>query len=141
MNYIPADKLIAEIESWIDKAKEKYNESTYSMGRCDALAEFRNHIVFLLQKQPECIYGRTPEEREKCCKFCSAICEARIEQEQPEVDATTLRREAIGKAMEVYPPSINEDADGMPYDEHADLQQGFITGYELGFNARKEGQK
>jgi hypothetical protein len=28
MNYIPADKLIAEIESWIDKAKEKYNEST-----------------------------------------------------------------------------------------------------------------
>jgi uncharacterized protein with HEPN domain len=55
-----------------------------------------------------------------------------------EKDATTLRREAIGKAMEVYPPSINEDADGMPYDEHTDLQQGFITGYELGFNARKE---
>ena len=95
----------------------------------------RNHPK---QEQPECIYGRTPEEREKCCKFCSAICEARIEQEQLEVDATTLRREAIGKAMEVYPPSINEDADGMPYDEHTDLQQGFITGYELGFNARKE---
>ena len=95
----------------------------------------RNHPK---QEQPECIYGRTPEEREKCCKFCSAICESRIEQEQPKVDATTLRREAIGKAMEVYPPSINEDADGMPYDEHTDLQQGFITGYELGFNARKE---
>ena len=51
--YIDADKLIAEIEKWRDKAKEKYNESTYSMGRCDALAEFRNHIVSLQQEQPE----------------------------------------------------------------------------------------
>lgn len=53
MKYIDADKLIAEIEKWRDKAKEKYNESTYSMGRCDALAEFRNHIVSLQQEQPE----------------------------------------------------------------------------------------
>ena len=51
--YIDADKLIAEIEMWRDKAKEKYNESTYSMGRCDALAEFRNHIVSLQEEQPE----------------------------------------------------------------------------------------
>ena len=53
MKYIDAEKLIAEIERWRDKAKEKYNESTYSMGRCDALAEFRNHIVSLQQEQPE----------------------------------------------------------------------------------------
>ena len=53
MKYIEAEKLIAEIERWRDKAKEKYNESTYSMGRCDALAEFRNHIVSLQQEQPE----------------------------------------------------------------------------------------
>lgn len=36
--------------------------------------------------QQECIYGRTPKEREKYCKFCSAVCNARVEQEQPEVD-------------------------------------------------------
>jgi len=53
MNYIPAEKMIAEIERWRDKEKEKYNESTYSMGRCDALAEFRNHIVSLLEEQPD----------------------------------------------------------------------------------------
>ena len=53
MKYIDAEKLIAEIERWRDKTKEKYNESTYSMGRCDALAEFRNHIVSLQQEQPE----------------------------------------------------------------------------------------
>lgn len=53
MKYIDADKLIAEIERWRDKAKEKYNESTYSMGRCDALAEFRNHIVSLQQEQTD----------------------------------------------------------------------------------------
>ena len=51
MKYIDADKLIAEIERWRDKEKEKYNESTYSMGRCDALAEFRNHIVSLQQEE------------------------------------------------------------------------------------------
>ena len=53
MKYIDAEKLIAEIERWRDKAKEKYNESTYSMGRCDALAEFRNHIDSLRQEQTE----------------------------------------------------------------------------------------
>ena len=50
--YIDANTLIAEIERWRDKAKEKYYESTYSMGRCDALAEFRNHIVSLLEDEP-----------------------------------------------------------------------------------------
>lgn len=50
--YIDADKLIAEIERWRDKAKEKYNKNPYCMGRCDALAEFRNHIVSLLEEQP-----------------------------------------------------------------------------------------
>ena len=53
MKYIDEDKLIAEIERWRDKEKEDYSESTYSMGRCDALAEFRNHIVSLLEEQPE----------------------------------------------------------------------------------------
>ena len=53
MKYIDAEKLIVEIEMWRDKAKEKYNESVYHMGRCDALAEFRNHIVSLLEEQPE----------------------------------------------------------------------------------------
>lgn len=42
--------------------------------------------------QQECIYGRTPKEREKYCKFCSAVCNARVEQEQPEVDLETVVR-------------------------------------------------
>ena len=55
MKYIETDKLIAEIERWRDKAKEtyKYTESIYTMGRYDALAEFRNHIVSLQEEQPE----------------------------------------------------------------------------------------
>lgn len=51
--YVGTDRLLAEIERWRDKAKEKYNESAYSMGRCDALAEFRNYIVSLQQEQPK----------------------------------------------------------------------------------------
>ena len=53
MKYIDEEKLISEIERWRDKEKEKYNESIYSMGRCDALAEFRNHIISLQQEQPD----------------------------------------------------------------------------------------
>lgn len=53
MKYIDVDKLIAELERWRDKAKEDYNKSHYSMGRCDALAEFRNYIVSLQEEQPD----------------------------------------------------------------------------------------
>lgn len=51
--HIDADKLIAELERWRDKEKENYHESIYSMGRCDALAEFRNYIVSLMEEHPE----------------------------------------------------------------------------------------
>lgn len=53
MKYIDVDKLIAELERWRDKAKEDYNKNHYSMGRCDALAEFRNYIVSLQENLPE----------------------------------------------------------------------------------------
>ena len=53
MKYIDIGKLIADIERWRDKAKEGYNKNHYSMGRCDALAEFRNFMVSLQEEQPE----------------------------------------------------------------------------------------
>ena len=91
-------------------------------------------ITSLQQEQPECIYGRTLEEREKCCKFCSAICEARIGQDQPEVD---LEKE-IDK----------EWAKCEPMDEGMGLESANIVNeqfdsiarhfYELGLNARNE---
>jgi len=32
-----------------------------------------------VRNAPECIYGRTYEERLRVCKFCSAACGARVE--------------------------------------------------------------
>lgn len=62
MKYIDAEKLIAEIERWRDKAKEKYNKNPYCMGRCDALAEFRNHIVSLQPEFVNEIWHKVSEE-------------------------------------------------------------------------------
>lgn len=40
------------------------------------------------------------------------------------------RADIIEKAYKTYPILRRTDDDGMPYDAHADLQQGFIIGYE-----------
>ena len=40
------------------------------------------------------------------------------------------RAQIIDLAYQVYPISRRIDDDGMPYDAHADLQMGFIHGYE-----------
>lgn len=40
------------------------------------------------------------------------------------------RAKIIEKAYKTYPILMRTDDDGMPYDAHADLQQGFIVGYE-----------
>jgi len=63
MKYIDIDKLIAELERWRDKAKEDYNKNHYSMGRCDALAEFRNFMVSLQEEQPEVDLDKEIEEQ------------------------------------------------------------------------------
>ena len=127
--YIDAEKLIAEIERWRDKAKEKYNESTYSMGRCDALAEFRNHIVSLQQEQPKlpgydkallevkskvdelyeeagiglCEYdtGLYNGIAETCMKLRGFIKARLASDEQPEVDLDAIVDEAFDKYSSV----------------------------------------
>lgn len=30
------------------------------------------------EKESACIYNRSIEERKRCCKYCSAACQARI---------------------------------------------------------------
>lgn len=77
--------------------------------------------------QQECIYGRTLEEREKACKYCSALCEVRIEQEQQ-------------KQLEV---DLEKDAVQFCFDKglNVTLHQAKMIArhfYELGLNARKE---
>lgn len=36
--------------------------------------------------QPKCIYNRTLDERKKSCKYCSAACSVRIEEEPASKD-------------------------------------------------------
>lgn len=133
MKYIDADKLIAEIERWRDKAKEKYNESTYSMGRCDALSEFRNHIVSLQQEQPVLpgiedpgIPGKDfiPVEWVDACEMYGKWKIVKVEQQ--EVD---LKKE-INEYMSC------EDNNPVDWDWR-DKQACARNFYELGFNARK----
>ena len=53
------DGLLGRIIAEIERLKEKY----YKRG-----------------KESACIYNRSIEERERCCKYCSAACQARIMQ-------------------------------------------------------------
>lgn len=141
MKYIDGDKLIAEIERWRDKAKEKYNESTYSMGRCDALAEFRNHIVSLQQEEPEricprCVYYNRIDDMCECPHggmeyfinengvYKCNMFEKVEQQEQPEVD---LERDAV---QFCFDKGLNVT----PYQAKT-IARHF---YELGLNVRKE---
>lgn len=158
MKYIDADKLIAEIEWWRDKAKENYNENTYSMGRCDALAEFRNYIVSLLEDSdfddvdPNHLihshYTKVREiktNREFWAEYSSeaaewyeagtgkaySISDIEIVKEQPEVD--------IEKELK----TIRESDEWRRMQKRGSyMVEALITVarhfYELGLNARKE---
>ena len=139
--YIDAEKLIAEIERWRDKAKEKYNESTYSMGRCDALAEFRNHIVSLQQEQPVLpgiedpgIPGKDfiPVEWVDACEKYGKWKIVKVE--QPDMD---LENYISNKLHELGADLINHK----PYSFNRGLNVGKTKAYEdiLGrLNTRKE---
>lgn len=136
-SYIDAEKLIAEIERWRDKAKEKYNKNPYSMGRCDALAEFRNHIVSLQQEQPVtkepishlehwlAFFGCPEENIEKCAtqiaqgygairylegvqNGAEAVNEL-AQQEQPEVDLEGEVEKYFGDYWKTYPLLVQRE--------------------------------
>lgn len=64
--------------------------------------------------QQECIYGRTPKEREKYCKFCSAVCNARVEHEQSDpsnnlVDVDAVREDFITEVYRVLDADPTND--------------------------------
>lgn len=92
--YIDTDKLKAEIERYENTAISAYNphgeDADFWYGKVVAFEDLKPLIDSLQKEQLECIYGRTLEEREKYCKFCSFICKARIEQEQSEVDLDSV---------------------------------------------------
>jgi hypothetical protein len=91
----------------------------------------------LQPEQPECIYGRTLEEREKYCKFCSAFCKARIEQEQPEVD---LEKE-IDEYFTLWRQGASDEGCFNANSQLVSIYDCYRIAhhfYELRINARKE---
>lgn len=129
--YIDAEKLIAEIErrlknirDYINGAGMKYKGPKFykARGTESAYDALLSIITSLQQEQPECIYGRSLEEREKYCRICSAVCKARVQQEQQEVD---LEKEIIRYQRE----DMDRDT------TVGDVAHHF---YKLGLNARKK---
>lgn len=51
----------------------------YPMSR--GLLKHLNKFIDSLPEEPKCIYNKTLDERKKFCKYCSAACIARIEEE------------------------------------------------------------
>ena len=66
------------------KASEQYTEKSKSHALFTSAAkEDYDLLAFIdsLSEEPKCIYNRTLEERKKFCKYCSAACSVRIEEE------------------------------------------------------------
>lgn len=58
----------------------RLSSGKYSINSKQALEDI---IVFIdsIPEEPKCIYNKTLEERKKFCKYCSAACVVRIEEE------------------------------------------------------------
>ena len=95
-------------------------------------------------KEPKCIYNRTLEERKKFCKYCSAACSVRIEEEPASEDL----EEEIQRAY--YDKSLY-DADNLDRQDFNNIARHFAewqkhqmketlqTEYEKGrFDMREE---
>lgn len=131
--YIDAEKLKAEIEvlkrrkGFLPFDNFEITEAYMVRGVQFTCDDIVNIITSLQQEQPGCVYGRTLEERKKYCKFCSAVCKARIDLKQSEVD---LEKE------------YNEQWGGYTYDglsatiDRGEFEQIARYFYELGLNVK-----
>lgn len=78
------ERIIAEVERLKGKYYKCGEESDaahdgngmYWGGVLSCLNEISTFLNSL--KESACIYNRSIEERERCCKYCSAACQARI---------------------------------------------------------------
>ena len=125
------EKIKAEIErlmkdnhtgtqEWID-AKECAYKSVLS-------------FIDSLQDEPKCIYGRSIEERQRFCKFCSAACDARLDElntEETELNSLAFL-EQLGYTC--IPPEAEKNrlnaCDKMTkeeYDRESDFAYGIIS--------------
>lgn len=73
------------IKEEIARLQSEYKkESYFRTVRGDTAREVLDKLLYFidsLPEEPKCIYNRTLEEREKFCKYCSAACDVRIEEE------------------------------------------------------------
>lgn len=76
----------------------KHTDIAYDRSRFMLLLEIEDFID-TLPEEPKCIYNRTLEERKKFCKYCSAACDVRIEEEPANED--------LEEAAEVFYDNCN----------------------------------
>ena len=79
---------IERIEQILDDFNKTHN-NTIDNGIVSAKKNICKHIksfIDLLPEEPKCIYNRTLDERKKFCKYCSAACDVRIEEESASKD-------------------------------------------------------
>ena len=142
--YIDAEKLKAEIEvlkrrkGFLPFDNFEITEAYMARGVQFTCDDIVNIITSLQQEQPGCVYGRTLEERKKYCKFCSAVCKARIDLKQPEVDLEKEIHEYFeGWRTNWYSETeelLKNNGCTVDIDDVKEVARHF---YNLGFNARK----
>jgi len=92
-----------------------------------------------MEKENSCLYGRTLDERERFCRFCSAACPGRIDPMKPIYENLQAFEAGLKQAWDTY----NEGSrytDGFE-DNFVELaySKGFRDGYLFAKNENVKG--
>ncbi len=70
-----------QVEQIKAEVRKRLDVLQYEIHKLGNFQELKSLLSFIdsLPEEPGCIYNRTLEERQRCCRYCSAACQARIE--------------------------------------------------------------
>lgn len=102
------ETILAEIERRYNCEKCYPNDREASV----AAAVLQELLLFIdsLPEEPKCIYNRTLDERKKFCRYCSAACSVRIEEEPVSED--------LERAADSYASTFCENSRKVAYEAY-----------------------
>ena len=77
-----------------------------------------------LPEEPKCIYNRTLDERKKFCKYCSAACDVRIE-EEPETEDLIDEIDKIWKTCNPIDEGMGVETANIHIEQFDDIARHF----------------
>ncbi|MBR6141211.1 MAG: hypothetical protein IKQ37_05565 [Bacteroidaceae bacterium] len=103
-----------QVEQIKAEVRKRLDVLQYEIHKLGNFQELKSLLSFIdsLPEEPGCIYNRTLEERQRCCRYCSAACQARTETPFDYEHATVPQKDFAPKFDERI-----QDGDEVVYNE------------------------